>query len=38
LRADVSAMQRTMVQLAAVMFAALVGLMATQLGLILTQV
>ena len=32
-----NAMQRTMVQLAAVMFAALVGLMATQLGLVLTQ-
>ncbi len=33
----IDAMQRTMIQFGGVMIAALVGLMATQLGLILTQ-
>lgn len=36
LRSEVNAMQRTMIQFAAVLVAALVGVIATQLGLILT--
>ncbi len=38
LRKELSAMQRTMIQFAAVLVAALVGVIATQLGLILTQI
>ncbi|HKB50278.1 MAG TPA: hypothetical protein VKC63_02470 [Solirubrobacterales bacterium] len=38
LRQEMSAMQRLMIQFAAVMIAALVGLLATQLGPILTQI
>lgn len=38
LRKEMNAMHRAMVQFAAVMIAALVGLIATQLGLILIQV
>lgn len=37
LRGEMNAMQRTMIQLAAVTIAALVGLTVTQLGPILTQ-
>jgi hypothetical protein len=38
LRTELSAMQRSMVQFAVVFAAALAGLVATQLGLILTQI
>jgi len=38
LRKEMNAMHRAMVQVAAVMIAALVGLIATQLGLILTRI
>jgi hypothetical protein len=37
LRKEISAMQRAMIQSAAVLVAALAGVIATQLGLILTQ-
>jgi hypothetical protein len=36
MRGEIGAMQRTMIQFGGVMIAALIGLMATQLGLILT--
>jgi hypothetical protein len=37
LRMEISAMQRTLIQFAAVMVAALVGVLAAQIGLIVTQ-
>ena len=38
LRTEMNALQRSMVQFAAVLVAALIGVIATQLGLILTQI
>lgn len=37
IRTSIGALHRTMIQIAAVMIAALVGVMATQAGLIVTQ-